>query len=130
MIENTPVQYHDASGLADLKRLARADQKDAIGPVAQQFESVFLKMMLKSMRDTVPEGGLFSGGDMEFYQEMMDNQLAVTLSESGGVGLAPIIERQLGGAEKGAADAQPQTAEAAALRAQLSLSAEADDDVR
>ncbi len=114
-------QYHNISGLADLKRLASQDEADAIAPVAKQFESLFLQMMLKSMRDTVPEGGMFSGGDVGFYQDMMDSQLSVTLSEGGGVGLAKIIERQLGGNLHESADPKLNNESMAASAASLSL---------
>lgn len=89
--------YHDFSGLADLRREAKANNEAAIEPVARQFEALFLQMMLKSMRDGVQESGLLSsdGGDM--YREMYDKQLAVTLAEQGGIGMADGIVRQLSG---------------------------------
>lgn len=67
-------------------------------PVARQFEALFLQMMLKSMRDTVPEGGLLSSDSMDSYQQMFDSQLSVDLAEGGGVGLAEVIAKQISGA--------------------------------
>lgn len=89
--------YHDFSGLASLRADAQADSEQAIAPVARQFEALFLQMMLKSMRDAVPEGGLFDSQGGELYREMHDKQLSVTLAEQGGIGLADTIARQLGG---------------------------------
>ena len=63
--------------------------------MARQFEALFLQMMLKSMRDAVPEGGLFDSNGGELYQEMHDKQLSVTLSEQGGIGLARMMVEQM-----------------------------------
>ena len=87
--------YHDLSGLNDLKRASRDDPNAAIDKVAKQFESMFIQMMLKSMRDALPKEGLFSSNDMDTYTEMADQQIAVNLAESGGIGLADVIARQL-----------------------------------
>lgn len=89
------VLFHDPRGLQALKREAVADPAAAIRPVAKQFESVFLQMMLKSMREAVPEGGLFNDETGKLYRDMFDNQMAVNLAEQGGVGLADVMVRQL-----------------------------------
>ena len=88
-------QYHDVNGLTDLKRVSREDPNAAINEVAEQFESMFIQMMLKSMRDALPKDGLFSSNDMETYTEMADQQIAVNMAKSGGIGLADVIARQL-----------------------------------
>ena len=87
--------YHDLNGLNDLKRASREDPNAAIDKVAKQFESMFIQMMLKSMRDALPKEGLFSSNDMDTYTEMADQQIAVNMAESGGIGLADVIARQL-----------------------------------
>lgn len=89
------VLFHDPRGLQSLKREAASDPAEALRPVARQFESVFLQMMLKSMRAAVPEGGLFDSQDSAVYRDMFDNQMAVNLAEQGGVGLADVMVRQL-----------------------------------
>ena len=88
-------QYHDLNGLTDLKRTSRDDPDAAIDEVATQFESMFTQMMLKSMREALPKDGLFSSNDMDTYTEMADQQIAVNMAESGGIGLADVIARQL-----------------------------------
>lgn len=87
--------YSDFSGLAELRRQAGSDPEKAAKEVAKQFESIFVGMMVKSMRDTLPKDGLFSSNQMEAYQDMFDKQLAVDLSSHGGIGLAEVIERQI-----------------------------------
>jgi len=92
-----PSTYTDQSSLTQLKKGAREKSPDAIKQVAKQFESLFVQMMLKSMRDTVPENELFGSNAEKMYQDMYDKQLSTQISNSRGIGLANVIERQLGG---------------------------------
>ncbi|MBT8147663.1 MAG: rod-binding protein [Gammaproteobacteria bacterium] len=87
--------YTDFSGLASLKGQAQVEPEDAVKEVARQFESLFVSMMLKSMRDAVPKDSLFGGNQMDSYQQMFDQQLALDMAQSGGIGLAGMIEQQL-----------------------------------
>lgn len=89
--------FHDFGALTELKRQARTEQSSAVQPVAEQFEAVFLQMLMKGMRATVPEGGLFDTPAIKQYQSMFDNQLAVSMAAQGGTGLAQLIARQLEG---------------------------------
>ena len=95
LVASNGSQYHDLNGLTDLKRTSRDNPDAAIDEVATQFESMFIQMMLKSMREALPKDGLFSSNDMDTYTEMADQQIAVNMAESGGIGLADVIARQL-----------------------------------
>jgi flagellar protein FlgJ len=89
--------YTDFQGLGKLRAEAAKDEKSAQREVAQQFEALFIESMLKSMR-TASFGDSLTGSDQaDMYRDMMDHQLAINLSQSGGIGMADIIERQLGG---------------------------------
>lgn len=87
--------YNDFSGLTNLKSQARTEPNQAAHEVAQQFESIFVGMMMKAMRSATPTDSLFNSDQMEVYQEMFDKQLALDLSAKGGLGLARIIEEQI-----------------------------------
>jgi flagellar protein FlgJ len=89
--------YTDFQGFTQMRKEARQQTPEAIKQVAKQFESLFVQMMLKSMRDAVPDGGLFSSDQQRMYQDMFDKQLSLNISNGRGLGLAPVIERQLGG---------------------------------
>ena len=89
--------YTDFEGLAALRAKARDDQHAALDQVARQFESLFLQMMLKSMRDASFGGGLLDSKQSEFYREMYDDQIAVDMTQKNGIGLADVLKRQLGG---------------------------------
>ncbi len=90
--------YTDFSGLAALRARAREDQEAALDQVSRQFESLFLQMMLKSMRDASFGGGLMDSQQSDFYREMYDKQIAMDIADQPGIGLAGVIKRQLGGA--------------------------------
>lgn len=81
---------------ADIKAKMATDPKGALKEAAQQFEALFLQQVLKSMRDTVPQDGPFDSEATRFYTGMLDQQLATRLASSGRVGLAKLIEQQLG----------------------------------
>ena len=83
-------------GLDKLRAQARQAPAQALKGVAQQFESVFLNMMLKSMRDATPQDGMFDSEQTKMFTGMLDQQLAQSLSTTKGVGLADIIAKQLG----------------------------------
>ena len=89
--------YTDFAGLASLRLKAQAEPENAAGEVAKQFESLFVAMMLKAMRDAVPKDGLFSSNGMDTYQSMFDQQVALDLSKGAGIGLADMIEKQIAG---------------------------------
>ena len=96
-MQTDPAIYTDFSSLTSLKKDAREKSPEAIKEVAKQFESLFVQMMLKSMRDTVPENELFGSNAERMYQDMYDKQLSLQISSTRGIGLSDVIERQLGG---------------------------------
>lgn len=89
--------YNDLNGLNSLKSLARKDDAAALKGVAQQFESMFINMMLKSMRDAtdVMASDLLSSNETKFYRDMHDQQLSLHLAETGGYGLAEVMFEQM-----------------------------------
>ena len=97
MKTHSPDIYTDFSGFSKLKSQARENSPEALKTVAKQFESVFLNMVLKSMREAKLSDGMLDNDQSKFYREMYDQQLAIHLSGEPGVGLAKMIEKQLGG---------------------------------
>jgi len=87
--------YTDLKGLASLKRDAQAQTPDSVKAVAKQFESIFAKMVLSSMRQASFGDSLTGSQQTEFYQGMFDDQLAVELTKGKGLGLADMLVRQL-----------------------------------
>jgi len=91
--------YHDFNSLAQLKSKGRNDSPEAIREAAKQFESVFTRMMLKSMRDAnaaIIDEPLFDSNQLDMYKDMYDEQLSLHLSSSGsGLGLTDVLVQQL-----------------------------------
>ncbi len=87
--------YTDFNGLAKLKTQAQQDSQEALKEVAKQFESIFINLALKSMRDAKLSDGILDSDQSKFFQEMYDQQLSVHLSGDPGIGLADMIVRQL-----------------------------------
>lgn len=85
----------DTQSVDKLKLMSRQDQGKALKTVAQQFESMFLNMMLKTMREAVPQDGPFDSDQTRFYTEMYDRQLSQKLSSGKGIGLADMLVKQL-----------------------------------
>jgi len=94
---NSTVNYNDFSSLSRLRVDARKDGEAALKEVAKQFESVFVQMMIKSMREaSVPlQGELFHSNQSKAYTDMYDKQLGLELTKGNGIGLADVIVRQL-----------------------------------
>ena len=91
----TKVNANDFRQLAALRRDARADDPGALREVARQFESIFTKMMLDSMRAASFGDPMFGSDQGDMYQDMMDDQLAIEMSQGKGLGLADMLIRQL-----------------------------------
>ncbi len=89
--------YTDFSGLASLRAQASQKSPEAGREVAKQFEALFLQIMLKSMRQASQLGESTDSDQTRFYQEMYDKQIALDLARKESIGLASILERQLGG---------------------------------
>ncbi len=67
---------------AELQKLQKA---------TQQFEAMFLKDLLKSMRKGVKETQFASVPGKEMFRDMLDETVATKASESGGVGIADYL---------------------------------------
>ena len=93
-VDNASV-YTDFNGLAKLKNEAKNKTEASIKEVAKQFEAVFVGMMLKSMRQAKLAEGIFDSSQSDFYMDMYDQQLSVSLTGEKGIGLADMIEKQL-----------------------------------
>jgi flagellar protein FlgJ len=87
--------YNDFSQFTTLRAEATKNPNAALEEVAAQFESIFLQQMLKSMRDATVKSDLFDSSQMDTYQGMADQQLAVQLAEQGGIGLARMMVEQM-----------------------------------
>jgi len=94
--------YTDLQGLSSLRHQARQESPAAIREAAQQFEAVFIQMMLKSMRAAgagAGESGILDNDQSRLYHELFDQQIALSMARQGRLGIADLVARQLGGEE-------------------------------
>ncbi len=86
---------YDPRGLDAVKLAAKNADPASTKKVAQQFESMFLSMMLKNMRATLPGGDPMSSDATKMATDMYDQQLAQNLSKGNGIGLANALVAQI-----------------------------------
>lgn len=78
------------------KTVPRKSDEAAADKVAREFESLFIGMMLKSMRSTVGKDNLTGGGHgEEVYRSLLDQEYATTIANGSGLGLRGLIVEQL-----------------------------------
>jgi flagellar protein FlgJ len=111
--------WTELSGFQQLRVQAQGDGKAALPAVAKQFEAIFTQMMLKSMREASPGGGMGESEQGNAYRDLFDHQLSLSLSNGGrGLGIAQMLMRQLGGKDS-AASADPSADTASAWQSTL-----------
>lgn len=72
------------------------NQTAALKKTSQDFEALFIGMMLKSMRSTVGKDSLTGGGHgEEVYRSMLDQEYAQEAAKGGALGLCRGLEEQL-----------------------------------
>jgi flagellar protein FlgJ len=95
---NNTFNYNDLASLNSITQMGQTDESEALKQVSRQFESMFVTMMLKSMRDAnavFEEDNPLNSNESKFYRQMFDDQLALSMTEGRGIGLADSIYRQL-----------------------------------
>ena len=83
----SPSSYHDFAGLQGLKGRAREDgqSETALRAAAQQFESMFLQEMMRTMRQATIKGDLMESHALETFEGMFDKEVAMQMAKRGGM---------------------------------------------
>lgn len=97
---NITAQLDSIRDLAAAQRLQQrvSDSSDDIEKVARQFESLYINMMLKSMRavnQVWAEDNYLNSFESRMYQDMMDEQISISVATSQSIGLADLLVSQL-----------------------------------
>jgi flagellar protein FlgJ len=87
------------TGQADSPELAKLKK------VGQQFEAVFLRQMIGSMRSASLGDGVFDSSATDQFREMSDAKMADTMAGKGALGVADLLVKQLGARLVGSAAA-------------------------
>jgi len=96
-IDNTSTakSYLDFSGLGELRGQAQQNQDKALKESAQQFEGLFIQMMMKSMRDassTMKDEENQSNG-MDTFENMFDKEISVQMAKRSALGFADYMAK-------------------------------------
>jgi len=84
----------DASSLGKLKLQAGQNSPAAIKETAKQFESLFMRELIKSMREATMKSGMLDNPGSDLGTDLLDQQFAVQMSGKPG-GLSDLIAAQL-----------------------------------
>lgn len=85
----------------NLERFSKINQKTPenlaeVKKLSEEFESIFLEIVLKSMRESVQKTDLTDGGNGEqIFQSMLDSEYAKNLATHQSTGLAATIAESL-----------------------------------
>ena len=91
--------YTDLASLEKIKLQAQDDSEGALRQVAQQFESIFMNMVLKSMRkanEAFSDEDFLGSQQSNMYRDMYDQQISLSMTQGRGLGMADMLVKQLG----------------------------------
>jgi Rod binding domain-containing protein len=87
-------QAGQATGLTRGK--SQIDKASRLYKVSQEFEAIFIKQLLNVMRKSISKTGLMDGGMAEeIFEDMLYDEYAKKMAESGSFGIADMIYKQL-----------------------------------
>ena len=85
----------DPNALGDLRARAAKDPQAALKDAAKEFETLFLDMMMKSMRTAAAGKSMFDNNATRTFTGLLDHEFSRKLADHGGVGLADVLLKQL-----------------------------------
>lgn len=79
-----------------LKKVSETGDEGKLREVCDQFESIFINMMFKNLRETQSEDTLIPKGQgQKIFEGMMDEELSNEMAKSGGFGISDVMYQQL-----------------------------------
>ena len=85
----------DPKSLNNLRAYAAKDPQGALKDVAREFETLFLDMMMKSMRSAAAGHSLLDNEGSRVFTGLLDHEFSRKLADQGGLGLADMLLKQL-----------------------------------
>jgi len=98
--------YLDFDALGRLKGKAAKDGKSAARETAQQFEALFLQMMMKSMRDASFKSDLMESQAKDTFEGMFDKEVSLAMAKKDTLGLTDMLLKNMPDPVVQAANAQ------------------------
>ena len=85
----------EANDFQIAKAASRKGTDPELKAVADQFEAIFLEMLLKQARDSKLSDGLFENNADDNFVQLFDRELAKSSSEKVDIGIAEAILNQM-----------------------------------
>ena len=97
LIDIGTLKLQNANFISREKALSGADARDPkLYEACQDFEAIFIKIMLNSMKKTIHKAGLQDGGMAEdIFSDMLYDKYAESMSRTAGLGISNMIYRQI-----------------------------------
>ncbi|BBI01275.1 flagellar protein [Buchnera aphidicola (Nipponaphis monzeni)] len=70
------------------------EKKIYTNKLSQAVESIFINILIKTMRKSLLQSNIFNNDQVHLYTEIYDEQISKTLSTKG-IGLSKIIQKQI-----------------------------------
>jgi flagellar protein FlgJ len=79
-----------------LTRQAGGAEDQRLRDVCEQFEAIFVKLMLTSMRNTVEKSGLVDGGMAEeVFEDMLYDEYSGSIAKTTRLGISEMLYKEL-----------------------------------
>jgi flagellar protein FlgJ len=85
---------HSVKFIDELKYQVRTNPKKYALQTAREVEGIFIQMLLKSMRNTLPKNSFLDNNQSLLYREIYDQAISKEISKKG-IGLTEIILKQI-----------------------------------
>lgn len=95
----------DPKALGDLRAHAAKDPQGALKDAAREFETLFLDMMMKSMRTAASGKSMLDNEGTRVFTGLLDHEFSRKLADQGGLGLANMLLKQLSALAKSTPEA-------------------------
>ena len=98
MVYTDRVQFEYANALTKnvQQGIRNTKRDDKLYQACQDFEAIFVKEMLKSMKSTVQKSGLLDGGFAEeIYDDMLYDEYAKKMTKTASFGITESLYKQL-----------------------------------
>ncbi|MFH1215943.1 MAG: rod-binding protein [Pseudomonadota bacterium] len=89
------------------KQFVDSIENKKLEEACRDFEAILLNKLLSTMRESIPDDGLFEKSFGEkMYQSMLDEEMTKNMAHGKGIGIGELLYRQLSGALNHPADGE------------------------
>ena len=96
-INSAAKSYNDSTALGELRGKAQRNEAGAMRESAEQFEALFIQMMLKSMREasSAMKSDLLHNNAQETFEGMYDKEISMQMAKRNALGFSDVVIKNL-----------------------------------